>query len=102
MNRIKDVLKEKNISINEFADMVGVSRQAISRQLSGKLLVETLEKFASVLNVPVWELLASKEEITGGSNTICESEVNGYVKVKGTIYEVHSFEDLRKLLELNV
>lgn len=23
MNRIKDVLKEKNISINEFADMVG-------------------------------------------------------------------------------
>ncbi len=102
MNRIKDVLKEKNISINEFADMVGVSRQAISRQLSGKLLVETLEKFASVLNVPVWELLASREEITRGSNTICESEVNGYIKVKGTLYEVHSFEDLRKLLELNV
>lgn len=100
MNRIKDVLKEKNISINEFADMVGVSRQAISRQLSGKLLVETLEKFASVLNVPVWELLASREEITRGSNTICESEVNGYIKVKGTLYEVHSFEDLRKLLEL--
>jgi len=101
MNRIKDVLKEKNISINEFADMVGVSRQAISRQLSGKLLVETLEKFASVLNVPVWELLASRAEITGASTT-CESEVNGYVKVKGTLYEVHSFEDLRKLLKLDV
>ena len=27
-------------------------------------------------------------------------EVNGYVKVNGTLYEVHSFEDLRRLLEL--
>ena len=61
MNRIKDVLKEKNISINEFADMVGVSRQSISKLLSGKSLVETLEKFVSVLSVPVWKLLASRE-----------------------------------------
>ena len=30
------------------------------------------------------------------------SEVNGYVKVKGTLYEVHSFDDLRKLLEQDV
>lgn len=101
MNRIKEVLKEKNISVAEFADMVGVSRQAISKQLAGKLLLETLEKFASVLNVPIWELLASREEI----NALCskeDSEVNGYVKIKGNLYEVHSFEDLEKLLELSV
>lgn len=101
MNRIKDVLKEKNISVAEFADMMGVSRQAISKQLAGKLLLETLEKFASVLNVPVWELLASREEINALSSKE-DSEVSGYVKVKGTLYEVHSFEDLKKLLELNV
>ena len=99
MNRIKDVLKEKNISVADFADMVGVSRQAISKQISGKLLLETLEKFAVVLNVPTWELLASPNEVC---NKVPDSEVNGYVKVKGTLYEVHSFEDLKKLLDLNV
>lgn len=99
MNRIKEVLKEKNISVAEFADMVGVSRQAISKQLAGKLLLETLEKFASVLNVPIWELLASREEI----NALCskeDSEVNGYIKIRGNLYEVHSFEDLQKLINM--
>lgn len=99
MNRIKEVLKEKNISVTEFADMVGVSRQAISKQLAGKLLLETLEKFASVLNVPVWELLASREEINTSSSKE-DTEVNGYVKVKGTLYEVHSFNDIEQLLKL--
>lgn len=98
MNRIKEVLKEKNISVADFADMVGVSRQAISKQISGKLLLETLEKFATVLNVPIWELLVSPNDVCNNSS---EPEVNGYVKVKGTLYEVHSFEDLRKLLELD-
>lgn len=99
MNRIKEVLKEKNISVTEFADMVGVSRQAISKQLAGKLLLETLEKFASVLNVPAWELLASREEINASSSKK-DTEVNGYVKVKGNLYEVHSFDDIEQLLKL--
>ena len=78
---------------------MGVSRQAISKQLAGKLLLETLEKFASVLNVPVWELLASREEINALSSKD-DSEVDGYVKVKGTLYEVHSFNDIEQLLKL--
>lgn len=60
--RIKEVLKEKGISVQELADMLGISRQALSRQIAGKCLVETLEKIATALNVPVWQLFVSAEE----------------------------------------
>lgn len=60
--RIKEVLKEKGISVQELADMLGISRQALSRQIAGKCLVETLEKIATAINVPVWQLFVSADE----------------------------------------
>ena len=42
--RIKTILKEKNMSVQELADKLGVSRQALSKQINGKLLVETAQQ----------------------------------------------------------
>lgn len=63
MNRIKDILKEKDITINQLSEMLGVSRQALSKQIQGKMLVETAEKIAEALGVEMWELFASKSDI---------------------------------------
>ena len=63
MNRIKDILKEKGITLNELAERLSVSRQALSKQVQGKMLVETAEKIAEALGVPMWQLFASKEEV---------------------------------------
>ena len=93
MNRIKDVLKEKGISVAEFADMLGVSRQALSKQLSGKLLLETLEKFASTLNVPVWQLLISSEDIKGNKN-----DLTALIQHKGDFYKASTIEELEKIV----
>lgn len=61
--RIKEILAEKGMTITDLANKLGISRQALHRQISGKLLVSTAEHIAEALNVPMWSLFASKEEI---------------------------------------
>jgi transcriptional regulator with XRE-family HTH domain len=96
MNRIKDVIKEKGYTITSLAEKIGIARESLSRMIVSPSY-PTLEKISSALEVPIWQLFASPGEVYPVSG-----EVSGFVKVKGTLYEVHSFEDLKKLLELNV
>ena len=60
--RIKEILKEKNITVQELADKMGVSRQALSKQIGGKLLVETAQKIADALGVPIAELFEKRPD----------------------------------------
>lgn len=70
MTRIKDILKEKNMSVNELADILGISRQALSKQIQGKMLVETAQKIATALDVPIWQLFASPSDVAGNKDGI--------------------------------
>ena len=85
------LLNEHRISLSSFCKKHKI------KPLDIKNAYRTMKKFSVYTNVPMWQLFASPDEVCPVSG-----EVNGYVKVKGTLYEVHSFEDLRKLLELNV
>lgn len=84
MIRIKEILKEKNITMNQLSEILGVSRQALSKQVQGKMLVETAEKIASALKVPMWQLFASESEVQkeSGGNTIRCPKCNHEFKVK--------------------
>jgi transcriptional regulator with XRE-family HTH domain len=61
--RIKEILKERNITQQQLADMLGITRSAITQQLAGKPSLATLEKIAEALGVEMWELFKSKSEI---------------------------------------
>lgn len=63
MTRIKEILKEKGLTVNQLADMLEISRQALSKQIQGKMLVETAQRIAEALGVPMWQLFASPEEV---------------------------------------
>ena len=63
MTRIKEILKEKGITVQELADMLEISRQALSKQIQGKMLVETAQRIASKLDVPLWQLYASPKDV---------------------------------------
>lgn len=69
MTRIKEILKEKGMTVNQLADMLDISRQALSKQIQGKMLVETAQRIADALSVPMWQLFASPSDIqkTDGS-----------------------------------
>ena len=72
MTRIKEILKEKGLTVNQLADMLEISRQALSKQIQGKMLVETAQRIAEALDVPMWQLFASPDEVKGeeDNNTI--------------------------------
>ena len=62
--RIKELLKEKGLTQQELADMVGVSYQSMKQTLNApSVTTSTLEKISTALNVPMWQLFASPEEV---------------------------------------
>ena len=92
--RIKEILKEKGITLSQLADTMGVSRQALSRQVAGKLLVEKAEEIAYALNVPIWQLFVSPEEVAGNGEFIA------FVKDGVNIYHAKSWQELEKLISV--
>lgn len=67
--RIKDILKEKGLTQQELADKVGVSYQSIKQTLNASsVTTSTLEKIATALDVPMWQLFASPEEVAKESD----------------------------------
>lgn len=91
--RIKEILKEKGITLSQLADTMGVSRQALSRQVAGKLLVEKAEEIATVLNVPIWQLFASPEDVAGGGSFVA------FVKDGVKTYHASSLSELEKIVQ---
>ena len=79
--RIKEILKEKGMTLQELADNMDVSRQALSRQVGGKLLVEKAEEIACMLDVPMWQLFASPEEVQKENNNIVCPHCGNPIKV---------------------
>lgn len=57
-------MKEKGVGVQELADKLGVSRQTMSKQLKGSILVETAQKIADVLGVSITELFEKRPEPT--------------------------------------
>lgn len=68
MNRIKEIIKEKGISVNELADRLGITRITLSKQINGTANLSSYEKIATALDVPMWQLFASPNEVQVESN----------------------------------
>lgn len=91
MLRVQEICKEQGITMQDLAKKMGVTYQALYAAVSGNPTIGKLGDIAKSLGVNIVDLFEKNSK---------DSEVNGYVKVKGILYEVHSFEDLKKLLDL--
>ena len=69
MNRIKEVIKEKGYTITSLSEKLGIARESLSRMLVSPSY-PTLEKIAAALDVPLWQLFASSQEVQETKNTI--------------------------------
>lgn len=72
--RVKEICKGKKITLFSVAEKIGVSKPSISNIANGKIKpsFDTIEKLANALDVPVWQLFASPEEVINkGNNYIC-------------------------------
>ncbi|WP_108823473.1 helix-turn-helix domain-containing protein [Dysgonomonas sp. Marseille-P4361] len=61
--RIKDLCKEKGITIGDLSDKVGIARESISRIIGGNnTSTDTLQRIASALNVPITDLFEQPQQ----------------------------------------
>lgn len=91
MNRIKEILKEKSITLNELADKIGISRVTLSTQINGTANIASYERIAAALDVPMWQLFASPEEAKG-------EELTALIQHKSDYYKATSVDELKKII----
>ncbi len=65
--RIKEVIKEKGLTVGAVASRMGVVPQALSRVINGNPTVEMVERVAAAIGVPVSELF----DTPAGGNFTC-------------------------------
>lgn len=58
--RIKELLKEKNLTQKDLADKLNVKQATISRQINGNPSLKTLKDIAGALDVEVKDLFAER------------------------------------------
>ena len=92
MNRIKEVIKVQGLTITSLANKLGIARESLSRMIVSPSY-PTLEKIASTLNVPVWQLFVSPEEAKG------ESELTALIHHKGDFYRATTIAELEEIVE---
>lgn len=69
--RVTEITKQQGLTLKDLADKINVSRQSLANTLlKGNPTIETLSKIATALEVPIWQLLVSPEEVQLPSNTL--------------------------------
>lgn len=87
--RILELCKEEGINQTELAEKIGLSRVGLSKAINGNPTVDTLERIATALNVPITELFSTDKQ-----------ELCGHVEYKGVVYTIKSRSDLENLLKI--
>ena len=60
--RVKAILKDKQLTLNDLAKKLGISRQALYLQINNNPRISTLQRIADALGVPVGQLFDQKPQ----------------------------------------
>ena len=86
--RIKEILRERNISVVEFADKLGIERQNVYNVFT-KPTWQRLEQCSEILNMPISEFFEKDD-----------SEINGYIEYRGAIYRINDLQSFQNLADI--
>lgn len=89
--RIISLIEERGLTKAAFSERAGLKRQNLNSMLKSPSF-PTLEKISSALDVPMWQLFASPEEVTG------EGELTALIQHKGAFYKASTIEELEKIV----
>jgi len=92
--RVKEILAQKGMTSKELAERMNKAPQYVSNIINGGkgVSISTLVGIAQTLDVEFRDLFSPiKQKV---------ESVNGFVKIRGTLYEVNSFDDIERLLAL--
>lgn len=89
--RVKELLKERGMTITQLAEMIGANREVISRALIGNPTYSVLADIASALNVEVKDLFAVDQEA---------KQLQGLIVFNGKTYFINNYEDFNKVIDI--
>lgn len=87
--RIKEVCKEKHISLADVAKQIGINPVTLSQSLNGNPTLSRLQEVADVLGVDVSELFEKP----------VENDIHGCIFVNGKARLITSKKDIQDTLE---
>lgn len=78
--RVAELCKAKGLTQDELAKRIGISRIAMSKCINGNPTVGNLERIASELDVPVWQLFKGYKEsfiamVKSGDSFLCTNDI---------------------------
>ena len=88
---VKRLCKEQKKQLKDLAAEMGVDPASLNRAMYGNARLDTIEKMAIALGVSIKSLF----------DPIDDDTVEGYIKIRGKIYQFNSKEELEKLLYRN-
>ena len=82
--RLKEIIKEKGISLAALHEKTGIEKGNLSNIVNNKKnpTVETLEKIANALDIPVFELFVDRKALAEFICPKCGTELQLVEKVK--------------------
>ena len=86
--RIKEIIKEKGMTVQTLADKMGINRVGLSNHINGNPSVAALEKIAAALEVLIQELFEKEKN----------ENINGYIEIENEVFKITSFQDMENLL----
>lgn len=89
--RVKELLKERGMTITQLAEKIGANREVISRALIGNPTYSVLADIASALNVEVKDLFAVDQEA---------KQLQGLIVFNGKTYFINNYEDFNKVIDI--
>lgn len=89
--RIKEIAKERGITMAEIAERIGISPVNLSSSLNGNPTLNRLQEVANILGVDISELFVGSQSTP---------DLKGYIEYKGVVYTINKVEDLQKVINL--
>ena len=86
---IKRLCKEQNKQLKDLAADMAIDPASLNRAMYGNARLDTIEKMAKALNVSVQKLFIQQND----------DIVEGFIRIKGEIYQFSSKEELFQILE---
>ena len=97
--RIKEIMTSKGFTNVSLGERMGISKQAVGQMLKAEsLTTASLEKIASALDVPMWQLFASPEEVANVPQET-NTDFAAFVRFKGIHYTADSLEEFNTIVE---
>ena len=97
MFRIEEILKERGLTKKAFGDLIGTSKQNVNALLKNPTL-NKLETIANALEIPIWQLFASPNELSENKSD-ATSDFIALIKQGNDLFSASSIAEARYILD---